>query len=100
MPDSLFAFLPLSIFHGLIVVVYFVAAFAVFGVDARSHQPHVATNVLVFITLFFLESTAAGYVFYGNGDIAGATVVTLGLLAIGLHQHTPFIHWSAMCVAC
>ncbi|WFD36002.1 hypothetical protein MCUN1_002873 [Malassezia cuniculi] len=94
--DSLFVFLPLSLYHGLVVVVYFVAAFAVFGVDARTHAPGLVTKVLVFLTLFFLESTATGYVFYGNGDLAGASVITLGLVSIAAHQHNRFIHWSAI----
>ena len=57
------------------------------------------TKVLVFLILFFLDSTVTGYVFYGNGDIGGATVITIGLLAIAQHQQTSgFVHWSALCV--
>ncbi|WFD28333.1 hypothetical protein MNAN1_003342 [Malassezia nana] len=81
-PDILFVHLPVSLYHGFIVILFFVAAFAVVGVDARDHPAGLLTKVLVFISLFFLESTAAGYVFYGNGDIAGASVISLGLLAI------------------
>ena len=35
--------------------------------------------------------------FYGNGDVAGATVISLGLLAIFQNQtRSAFIHWSAL----
>lgn len=45
---------------------------------------------------FFLQSSSAGYVFYGNRDIAGALVVSLGLLAIAQQQsNLRFIHWTA-----
>ena len=47
--------------------------------------------------LFFLQSSSAGYVFYGNRDIAGALVVSLGLLAIAQQQsNLRFIHWTAL----
>ncbi|WFC93709.1 hypothetical protein MBRA1_000331 [Malassezia brasiliensis] len=97
--DRYLVHLPFSLYHGFIVVVFFVAAFTVFGTDANTHKAGVVTKILVFITLFFLESTAAGYVFYGNGDIAGASVISLGLLAIFDEQRSSkFIHWSALCV--
>lgn len=94
--DRYLVHLPFSLYHGLVVVVFFVSAFTVFGADAHTHKAGFLTNMLVFITLFFLESTAAGYVFYGNGDIAGAAVISLGLLAIFDEQRSSqFIHWSA-----
>ena len=95
--DTVLVYLPFSLYHGFVVVVFFVAAFAAFGVDSHEHPAGVVTKVLVFLTLFFLESTAAGYVFYGNGDVAGATVISLGLLAIFQNQtRSAFIHWSAL----
>jgi len=98
-PDILFVHLPMSLYHGFIVIVFFVAAFAVAGADAHASKAGLVTKVLVFVSLFFLESTAAGYVFYGNGDIAGASVISLGLLAIAFEQQSSrFIHWSAMYV--
>ncbi|KAL4399264.1 hypothetical protein ACI68E_003640 [Malassezia pachydermatis] len=97
--DLLFIHLPISLYHGFIVIMFFVAAFAVAGVDTHTHKAGTVTKILVFLTLFFLESTAAGYVFYGNGDIAGAVVISLGLLAIAQEQQSSrFIHWSALYV--
>ncbi|WFD42564.1 hypothetical protein MPSI1_001210 [Malassezia psittaci] len=95
--DRYLVHLPFSLYHGLIVVVFFVSAFGVLGVDAETHAPGIITKILVFLTLFFLESTVAGYVLYGNGDIAGATVISLGLKAIADEQRSSkFIHWSAL----
>lgn len=97
--DTLFLYLPISLYHGFIVVVFFVGAFAAFGVDSHAHSAGIFTKALVFAALFFLESTAAGYVFYGNGDVAGAAVISLGLLAIFQNQKSSaFIHWSALYV--
>lgn len=97
--DRFLVHLPISLYHGFVVVIFFVAAFAVAGVDAHEHKAGILTKLLVFVTLFFMESTAAGYVFYGNGDIAGATVISLGLLAIYQEQTSSrFIHWSALYV--
>lgn len=92
--------LPFSLWHGLSVVLAVIAGFGAFGVDAHSHKPGVASDILVFCALLFLEGTAAGYALYGEGDIASGGVVSLALLAIFQHQ-TPggadrFIHWSAL----
>ncbi|KAK0548232.1 hypothetical protein OC846_004375 [Tilletia horrida] len=65
----------------------------------KHHGPGIATNVLVFLSLLFLEATSAGYVFSGKGDAAGAAVITFSLLAIFQEQNRPdsrFIHWSAL----
>ncbi|KAE8232971.1 hypothetical protein A4X09_0g4429 [Tilletia walkeri] len=63
----------------------------------QHHGPGIATNVLVFLSLLFLEATSAGYVFSGKGDAAGAAVITFSLLAIFDYQRdTKFIHWSAL----
>lgn len=98
-PEQLFVHLPISLYHGFIVLLFCVAAFAVAGVDKHTHKAGVLTKLLVFLTLIFLHSTAAGYVYYGNGDIVAATVISFGLLAIGQEQHqSRFIHWSALYV--
>ncbi|KAK0522348.1 hypothetical protein OC834_000758 [Tilletia horrida] len=133
--DVLFVSLPFSLFHGFVVVLVFVSAFAAFGREKDIHaaasvileavvgiatkggnhhggvhepgtvlpEPHhhhgpgIATNVLVFLSLLFLEATSAGYVFSGKGDVAGAAVITFSLLAIFDYQRdAPFIHWSAL----
>jgi len=84
--DTLFVYLPVSLMHGFVVVMFFVGAFALVPRDA-----------ILLSVLFFLQSSSAGYVFYGNRDIAGALVVSLGLLAIAQQQsNLRFIHWTAL----
>ncbi|KDN52462.1 hypothetiocal protein [Tilletiaria anomala UBC 951] len=118
--DALFVHVPFSLYHGFVVVLLVVSGFAAFGVNANKHSAGVITKILVFMALLFLEATAAGYVvvmqcpttntlrrahacplahsqFYGKGDIGGALVICLSLLAIFQHQTaSSFIHWSAL----
>lgn len=97
--DVFFVFLPISLYHGATIILFFVSVFAISGFHSTEHEAGIVTKVLVFLILFFLDSTVTGYVFYGNGDIGGATVITIGLLAIAQHQQTSgFVHWSALCV--
>ncbi|KAN0064495.1 hypothetical protein ACQY0O_002123 [Thecaphora frezii] len=95
--DVLFIHLPFSLYHGLVVVLLFITGFQAFGVNAHTHHAGIITKALVFLALLFLESTAAGYVWYSEGDVAGALVISLSLLAIFQHQtSSKFIHWSAL----
>ncbi|PWZ02164.1 hypothetical protein BCV70DRAFT_198446 [Testicularia cyperi] len=95
--DTVFVHLPFSLYHGFVVVLLFVTGFEAFGVNAATHKAGIITKILVFLSLLFLESTAAGYVWYSEGDVAGALVISLSLLAIFQHQTTSkFIHWSAL----
>lgn len=95
--DTLFVHLPFSLYHGFVVVLLFVTGFEAFGVNAVTHKAGIITKILVFLSLLFLESTAAGYVWYSEGDVAGALVISLSLLAIFQHQmSSKFIHWSAL----
>lgn len=95
--DAVLVHTPFSLYHGFVVVLLVVSAFNAFGVNANKHHAGVITKILVFIGLLFLEATAAGYVFYGKGDIGGALVICLSLLAIFQHQtQDRFIHWSAL----
>jgi hypothetical protein len=116
--DAVLVHTPFSLYHGFVVVLLVVSAFNAFGVNANRHHAGVITKILVFIGLLFLEATAAGYVvsrspfprpststytlyfcvqFYGKGDIGGALVICLSLLAIFQHQtQDRFIHWSAL----
>lgn len=97
--DVFFVFLPISLYHGATIILFFVSVFAISGFNTNEGEAGIVTKVLVFLILFFLDSTVTGYVFYGNGDIGGASVISLGLLAIAQHQQTSrFIHWSALCV--
>jgi len=95
--DTLFVYLPVSLMHGFVVVMFFVGAFALVPRDAYSHKPSYLVDAILLIVLFFLQSSSAGYVFYGNRDIAGALVVSLGLLGIAQQQsNLRFIHWTAL----
>jgi hypothetical protein len=53
---------------------------------------------LSILAILFLTSTAIGYVEYKKhkGDVTGALVIGLGLLAIFTNQHDPWIHWSSL----
>lgn len=98
--DTVFVHIPFSLFHGFSVVLIFVAGFAAFGVDASSHPAGLFTKAFVFIALLLLEGTAAAYVFAGRGDVVGAAVISLSLLAIFQRQSIGrsghFIHYSAL----
>lgn len=98
--DTVFVHIPFSLFHGFSVVLLFVAGFAAFGVDANTRPAGIFTKIFVFIALLLLEGTAAAYVFAGHGDVVGAAVISLSLLAIFQHQSAPragaFIHFSAL----
>lgn len=58
--DTLLVHLPFSLYHGFVVVLLFVTGFIAFGVNANTHHAGVITKALVFLSLLFLESTAAG----------------------------------------
>lgn len=100
MLDTAFVHIPFSLFHGFSVVLLFVSGFAAFGVNAVTHRPGIITKICVFIALLLLEGTAAAYVFADRGDVVGAGVISLALLAIFQHQSIyraeKFIHFSAL----
>jgi len=96
--DEFFVHLPFSMWHGWTTVLVFLTAFEAFGVNAAKHHPGVWTKVFVFLSLLFLESTAAAYAFASTeGDLPGAFVISWTLWAIFDHQRSSaFIHWSAL----
>jgi len=95
--DEIFIHLPFSLYHGWTTVIVVLAVFEAFGVDALKHPAGIWTKVFVFLALFFLEATAAAYAFSSpEGDLPAAIAITWSLFAIFEHQHTPFIHWSAL----
>lgn len=95
--DELWVHLPFSLYHGWTTVLVILTAFEAFGVNALHHRPGVWTDVFVFLGLFFLEATSAAYAFSSpEGDLAASIAIAWSLWAIFQHQHTPFIHWSAL----
>jgi len=99
--DELWIHLPFSLWHGFTTFLIFVTAFEAFGVNAHRHHAGVFTKVFVFLSLFFLESTAAAYAFSSpEGDLAGSIAITWSLFAIFDHQRSSaFVHWSALAFA-
>lgn len=81
-PRLVWVHLPLGLWHGWTTVLVFVTAFEAFGTSTLNHDG-IATKILVFLALFFLESTSAAYSF-GNadGDISGSVAITWSLFAI------------------
>ncbi|KAG1470206.1 hypothetical protein G6F56_002817 [Rhizopus delemar] len=98
--DKLFIHAPFSLWHGWIVFSAVINLFQAFT-HLRPEGPTIMVRVFVILALLFLTSTAVGYVEYKKhkGDITGAVVIGLGLLAIFTNQHDPWIHWSALAAA-
>lgn len=99
--DELWIHLPFSLWHGFTLVLLFVTGFEAFGVNAHHHHAGVFTKVFVFLSLLFLESSAAAYAFSSTeGDPAGSIAIAWSLWAIFDHQRSSgFIHWSALAFA-
>jgi len=99
--DELWVHVPFGLWHGWTTYLVFLTAFEAFGVSTATHAG-IATKILVFLSLFFLESTSAGYAF-GNadGDISGSAAITWVLWAIYDHQKhgSTFIKWSSLVFA-
>ncbi|CEG84140.1 hypothetical protein RMATCC62417_17985 [Rhizopus microsporus] len=98
--DKLFIHAPFSLWHGWIVFTAVVNLFQAFT-GVKEDGPSVWIRILVILAFIFLTSTAIGYVEYKKhkGDVTGALVIGLGLLAIFTNQHDPWIHWSALVAA-
>ncbi|KAG1144176.1 hypothetical protein G6F38_006543 [Rhizopus arrhizus] len=98
--EKIFIHAPFSLWHGWIVFSAVVNLFQAFT-GLKEDGPSVWIRILVILALLFLTSTAVGYVEYKKhkGDITGALVIGLGLLAIFTNQHDPWIHWSALTTA-
>lgn len=96
--DELFIHLPFSLYHGWTTVLVVLTAFQAFGVNAHSHHAGVWTKVFVFLSLFFLEGTAATYAFSTpEGDLPASIAIAWSLWAIFAHQTSSgFVHWSAL----
>jgi len=99
--DELFIHLPFSLYHGWTTVLIIITGFEAFGVNALHHKAGIATKVLVFLALFFLESTSVAYALSSpEGDLAGAIAISWSLWAIFAQQtSSKFIHYSALAFA-
>jgi len=99
--DELFVHLPFSLWHGWTTVLVVLTAFEAFGVNANSKPAGIWTKVFVFLGLFFLEATAAGYAFSTKeGDLPASIAIAWALFAIFARQtSSAFIHWSALAFA-
>ncbi|KAJ2961888.1 hypothetical protein NQZ79_g2889 [Umbelopsis isabellina] len=95
--DRILVHAPFSLWHGLIIFIATLNAFAAFT-STQEHGPDTLHITLAIFGLVFLTSTAIGYVEYkgAKGDITGALVIAIGLFAVFDHQTNPVIHWSAL----
>jgi len=95
--NEAFVQVPFSLYHGWTLVLVILSGFEAFSVDAHKHKADVLTKALVFIALFFLEGTGAGYALYNtDGDLAGSSVITWTLWGIYDNQKNEFIRFSAL----
>jgi hypothetical protein len=85
------------LWHGWIVFSTVINLFQAFT-GLREDGPNVWIRIFVILALVFLTSTAIGYIEYKKqkGDVTGALVIALGLLAIFTNQQDAWIHWSAL----
>ncbi|KAH7108353.1 hypothetical protein BKA62DRAFT_630494 [Auriculariales sp. MPI-PUGE-AT-0066] len=98
--DEVWIHLPFGLYHGWATVMIVLSGFEAFGINAVTRKPGIWTDVFVFLSLLFLQSTSAAYSFGSSeGDLSGSVAITWVLFAIFNHQHTPFIHWSALAFA-
>ncbi|CAO3639463.1 unnamed protein product [Cunninghamella blakesleeana] len=98
--DKLLVHAPFSLWHGWIVFSVVINFFQLVT-HTSEDGPGVWSRIFVILGLLFLTSTAIGYVEYkkNKGDIAGALVLGLGILAVFTNQQDPWIHWTALALA-
>ncbi|KAI8054928.1 uncharacterized protein B0P05DRAFT_560800 [Gilbertella persicaria] len=95
--DKLFVHAPFSLWHGWIVFSVVINFFQAFT-SIKEDGPHTLHRILAILAVVFLTSTAIGYVEFkkSKGDVTGAMVIGLGLLAVFTNQHDAWIHWPAL----
>ncbi|CDS02851.1 hypothetical protein LRAMOSA00254 [Lichtheimia ramosa] len=98
--DRLFIHAPFSLWHGWIVFSAVIGFFQAFT-SVHEDGPGFWSRLFVIIGMAVLVFTAVGYVEYKKekGDLTGALVIALGLLAVFTNQHDPWIHWFALAFA-
>jgi hypothetical protein len=91
--DRLFIHAPFSLWHGFIVFVAVLNAFAAFT-TTQEEGPDTLHITLVIFGLVFLTSTAIGYVEYksAKGDVTGALVIAIGLFGVFAQVRAVTIH--------
>ncbi|EIW85468.1 hypothetical protein CONPUDRAFT_118366, partial [Coniophora puteana RWD-64-598 SS2] len=95
--DEIYIHLPFSLWHAWSTFIVIVAAFEAFGIPTY-YTAGIATEVLVFLSLLFLEFTAIYYAFSTkDGDLPGAVVIFWSIWAVLDRQgwRNDFIYWSA-----
>jgi hypothetical protein len=77
------------LYHGWTTVLVVITAFEAFGVNSQTHHAGIWTKVFVFLGLFFLEATAAGYAFSTKeGDLPASIAIAWALFAIFAQQRS------------
>ncbi|KAI8974081.1 hypothetical protein BDB01DRAFT_854046 [Pilobolus umbonatus] len=96
--DKIFVHAPFSLWHGWIVYSSVINFFQMFSTFRDSATPNVWHIIAVIIGLLFLTSTAIAYVEVEKqrGDVTGALVIGLGLIAIFTNQHDAWIKYTAL----
>jgi hypothetical protein len=96
--DRLFVHAPFSLWHGLVVFVAVLNAFAAFT-TVQEDGPDTLHITLAIFGLVFLTSTAIGYVEYkgAKGDVTGALVIAIGLFGVFAQVRTVAAHVFSSC---
>ncbi|KAN0078011.1 hypothetical protein V8E55_010068 [Tylopilus felleus] len=96
--DQLFCHLPISLYHGWVLGLMFLAAFEAFGVDATITPPRSGTKISVLVSLLLIQSFERAYASPATeGDIFACMTVSWFLFAITVEQssvRSAFVHWS------
>ncbi|KAJ3192542.1 hypothetical protein HK101_006344 [Irineochytrium annulatum] len=99
--QSVLVHAPISMFHGWLVFLLWINVMAIFTTVQQPAHPDVFHSVLAGLILLKLAATASSYTEWRHetGDVAGASVIAWGLLAISAEQDSVFIKWFSFILA-